>query len=269
MADLPRKDGRASHIVAKTADWHERKVRMTFPRSGDEGRRGGEAASELASDAACGSRPWMDDLPLQTWRPGSESNRRTRLCRPLHDHSATRPILKTTALRAVHGALPFGILPHPRPHGDALQRISMRPATTRPAGRWTRLRTRPHDGTRAQKTKTPARGVFERTGAGNETRTRDPDLGKVVLYQLSYSREDSAFYLGRRRCQRARRRMLIPRARFRTAYAAMPRAGTKDRTTASGPPRQPAAPVRAGTRAGRTRVLAPAASRWPPSARWS
>ena len=26
------------------------------------------------------------------------------------------------------------------------------------------------------------------TGAGNETRTRDPDLGKVVLYQLSYSR---------------------------------------------------------------------------------
>ena len=27
-----------------------------------------------------------------------------------------------------------------------------------------------------------------RSGAGNETRTRDPDLGKVVLYQLSYSR---------------------------------------------------------------------------------
>tara|TARA_R110002153_G_scaffold38912_7_gene112428 strand:+ start:802 stop:1041 length:240 start_codon:yes stop_codon:yes gene_type:complete len=29
-------------------------------------------------------------------------------------------------------------------------------------------------------------GVF--FGAGNEIRTRDPDLGKVVLYQLSYSR---------------------------------------------------------------------------------
>ena len=28
----------------------------------------------------------------------------------------------------------------------------------------------------------------KQTGAGNETRTRDPDLGKVVLYQLSYSR---------------------------------------------------------------------------------
>jgi hypothetical protein len=26
--------------------------------------------------------------------------------------------------------------------------------------------------------------------AGNGTRTRDPNLGKVVLYQLSYSRED-------------------------------------------------------------------------------
>ena len=28
------------------------------------------------------------------------------------------------------------------------------------------------------------------SGAGNGTRTRDPDLGKVVLYQLSYSRID-------------------------------------------------------------------------------
>ena len=29
---------------------------------------------------------------------------------------------------------------------------------------------------------------FWKFGAGNEIRTRDPDLGKVVLYQLSYSR---------------------------------------------------------------------------------
>ena len=28
-------------------------------------------------------------------------------------------------------------------------------------------------------------------GAGNEIRTRDPNLGKVVLYQLSYSRSSS------------------------------------------------------------------------------
>ncbi len=35
------------------------------------------------------------------------------------------------------------------------------------------------------------RGLLQ-FGAGNETRTRDPDLGKVVLYQLSYSRMDGA-----------------------------------------------------------------------------
>ena len=31
-------------------------------------------------------------------------------------------------------------------------------------------------------------------GAGNETRTRDPNLGKVVLYQLSYSRRTSPVF---------------------------------------------------------------------------
>ena len=30
--------------------------------------------------------------------------------------------------------------------------------------------------------------AFKQFGAGNEIRTRDPNLGKVVLYQLSYSR---------------------------------------------------------------------------------
>ncbi len=39
-------------------------------------------------------------------------------------------------------------------------------------------------------TKTPLNERrFCEFGAGNETRTRDPDLGKVVLYQLSYSRK--------------------------------------------------------------------------------
>ncbi len=33
--------------------------------------------------------------------------------------------------------------------------------------------------------------VNKLSGAENGTRTRDPDLGKVVLYQLSYSRGDS------------------------------------------------------------------------------
>ena len=36
--------------------------------------------------------------------------------------------------------------------------------------------------------KTPKNFGVQEIGAGNETRTRDPNLGKVVLYQLSYSR---------------------------------------------------------------------------------
>ena len=40
------------------------------------------------------------------------------------------------------------------------------------------------------------RSIF---GAGNETRTRDPDLGKVVLYQLSYSRVTTCCPFGRNR----------------------------------------------------------------------
>ncbi|CAM9930726.1 unnamed protein product, partial [Chrysoparadoxa australica] len=30
--------------------------------------------------------------------------------------------------------------------------------------------------------------ILRQSGAGDGIRTRDPDLGKVVLYQLSYSR---------------------------------------------------------------------------------
>ena len=44
-------------------------------------------------------------------------------------------------------------------------------------------------GQRHDKRKTPPCGsVFLESGAGNETRTRDLNLGKVALYQLSYSR---------------------------------------------------------------------------------
>ena len=35
--------------------------------------------------------------------------------------------------------------------------------------------------------------IRDKIGAGNETRTRDFHLGKVVLYQLSYSRFADAF----------------------------------------------------------------------------
>ena len=42
--------------------------------------------------------------------------------------------------------------------------------------------------------------------AENGTRTRDPDLGKVVLYQLSYSRVKSSLV--------KRRRLELPRNNF-------------------------------------------------------
>jgi hypothetical protein len=67
------------------------------------------------------------------WRLRPESNRRPRLCRPLHNHSATQPCL--------------------------IKRLKKSDFICR-----------------------------NDSGAGNETRTRDPNLGKVVLYQLSYSR---------------------------------------------------------------------------------
>ena len=59
------------------------------------------------------------------WRLRPESDRRRRLCRPLHDHSATQPCEKE----------------YKKSDGMSLQ-----------------------------------------FGAGNEARTRDPNLGKVVLY---------------------------------------------------------------------------------------
>ena len=36
--------------------------------------------------------------------------------------------------------------------------------------------------------------MYIRKRAANETRTRDPDLGKVVLYQLSYFRKRCLFH---------------------------------------------------------------------------
>src|SRR5690606_33662343 len=54
-------------------------------------------------------------------------------------------------------------------------------------------------------TKNPgAAGVFQKDGAGNETRTRDPNLGKVVLYQLSYSRFEAAYFSGSRMAVKSR-----------------------------------------------------------------
>ena len=85
--------------------------------------------------------PGLGDFPAGlNWRLGSESNRRTRLCRPLHNHSATQP--------AICDSFPQSKTPR--------------------------------SGSRAC--------LGARSGAGNETRTRDIHVGNVTLYQLSYSR---------------------------------------------------------------------------------
>ncbi len=83
-----------------------------------------------------------EDQKGRIWRLSPESNRGPRLCRPLHNHSATQPL------------------------------SVWRARTEKTPGFPEVWRSRTH----------------EKFGAGNEIRTRDPNLGKVVLYQLSYSR---------------------------------------------------------------------------------
>src|SRR5687768_13987598 len=74
---------------------------------------------------------------ILSWRREPESNRRTRLCRPLHNHSVIAPF---GPLRSAAGET--GLPDFPR-----------------------------------------------ETGAAEESRTLDLNLGKVALYQLSYCRE--------------------------------------------------------------------------------
>ena len=55
------------------------------------------------------------------------------------------------------------------------------------------MRRKPNARARARKQKGRQQrelGGLRKTGAGNESRTRDLNLGKVALYQLSYSREE-------------------------------------------------------------------------------
>ena len=59
-----------------------------------------------------------------------------------------------------------------------------------------------------KKKKEPKFGSFMCLGAENETRTRDPNLGKVVLYQLSYFRRGIWFVVFV--CVK-RRRLELPR----------------------------------------------------------
>ena len=96
------------------------------------------------------------------WRLGPELNRRTGICSPLHHHSATEPVvLQSSGLhRLKEPSSPLMGVPGP---------------WTQPLNEKTPLLER---GSNAE----------SKTGAGNEVRTRDLNLGKVALYQLSYSR---------------------------------------------------------------------------------
>jgi hypothetical protein len=96
---------------------------------------------------------------IARWRRGSESNRRPRLCRPLHDHSATPP----------------GVVP-----GNELASTPL-PRANEKGERF---------------------GLSRKSGAGKESRTPDLNLGKVALYQLSYSRDGLELYHRARDVQR-------------------------------------------------------------------
>ena len=152
-----------------------------------------------------GARRMPGPFGESNWRPRSELNRRTRICSPLHNHSATRPVTHE--------------------HCSTLSR---------------RL-----PSMRAGKQQTPAGRGSWKTGAGNETRTRDPDLGKVVLYQLSYSRGEPAILPSARwKCQLPVSTSSCPR---RAGQAA--RRYSYPTTGSAGPP-GPAASRRRGTPAG-------------------
>src|SRR4029453_11968083 len=102
---------------------------------------------------------------LMLWGGGWESNRRPRLCRPLHNHSATPPGVpdreRGPAKRDKH-----------KLKGRAVRRLSL-----------------------------------DESGAGKESRTPDLNLGKVALYQLSYSRRTALNYIANPRIVKARRRL--------------------------------------------------------------
>ncbi len=105
-----------------------------------------------------------------------------------------------------------------------------------------------------------------RSGAGNETRTRDPNLGKVVLYQLSYSRVSGAHILAPESPLSSG--VSAARPRLRRSAAARRRAGRSPSTTGSAPRRCTTGshpPPGSGSRpaaAGRAAAAAPSSAPW-------
>jgi hypothetical protein len=129
-------------------------------------------------------QPWQgcalptELLPLGVqivWRRGSESNRPRRLCRPLHNRFATSPEETVTKINS-------GVT-RCHPEFWSGRRVSnSRPQPWQGCALPTELL--PHRSC-YYLLRQPASGE---TGAGEESRTLDLNLGKVALYQLSYSR---------------------------------------------------------------------------------
>ncbi len=117
------------------------------------------------------NRPCLSNGPIgNLWRRESESNRRPRLCRPLHNHSAIPPCIARRFARPATAK-------HCQRHDEisALAKLKRENGPVQPY--------------------VAMESIFPlESGAGNESRTRDLNLGKVALYQLSYSRKRKRNY---------------------------------------------------------------------------
>ena len=124
-----------------------------------------------------GGRPSTLGSVTDIWRREPESNRRRRICNPLHDHSAIAPINSGFA-------------------GRCMTTLPPRRAPSTPELRW-----------KKERNSHGVRGAVSRdSGAGEESRTPDLNLGKVTLYQLSYSRESRPKFYGSIPLRSSRRR---------------------------------------------------------------
>ena len=148
-------------------------------------------------------------------------NRRTRFCRPLHNHFATpprsvglrRPILRAR-LAAPEAKLDCNAPAPKAPAPGAADRGAEKRGPAPPFSH-------PPRGRESQKPGRPS------IGAGNEARTRDLNLGKVALYQLSYSRNAAKSKIGtaaRARTESAGQRQVVEReTRFELATSTLGR----------------------------------------------
>ncbi|MDB6163797.1 MAG: hypothetical protein JWL98_1229 [Xanthomonadaceae bacterium] len=148
-------------------------------------RNGAPSAAQTEIPAGAGIHA------VTRWRPRSELNRRTRICSPLHNHSATRPVDFIQGWRTNDVFSTANTAKPRRAEALAIRHMDVPPTC------------------RKRRVENKARlcrvlfcescgwkpNLSPHNGAGNETRTRDPDLGKVVLYQLSYSRAEPAILL--------------------------------------------------------------------------